>query len=135
MVPSSALAVAADGELLSCDVFSLGETIRFGSLEFIADRFSGLSLSPIGDGSGAAIIGSTYGGTPSLLWAMIEDSVEEFHTASNGDGRIDLPSPRRHGTGSSTTLATIIPWPETTPTAKAMMTISTASGTAARAPA
>jgi hypothetical protein len=35
MVPSSALAVAADGEYLSCDVFSLGETIHFRILEFI----------------------------------------------------------------------------------------------------
>jgi hypothetical protein len=46
MVPSSALAVAADGERLSCGGFSLGETIRFESLEFITDRFDGLSPPP-----------------------------------------------------------------------------------------
>jgi hypothetical protein len=46
MFPLSAFAVTANGERLSCVGFSLGETIHFGSLEFIADRFGGLSLSP-----------------------------------------------------------------------------------------
>jgi hypothetical protein len=46
MLPSSALAVIADGERLSCCGFSFDETIHFGSLEIIIDRFSGLSLSP-----------------------------------------------------------------------------------------
>jgi hypothetical protein len=47
-VPSSAFITAAGSEHLSCDGFSLGETIRFGSLELITDRFSRLSLSPLG---------------------------------------------------------------------------------------
>jgi hypothetical protein len=93
MVPSSVLAVAADGERLSGDVFSFGKTIHFGSLEFNADRFGGLSLSPIRDGSGAAVMGSTRSGTPFPLWSMTEDSVKEFHMASNGEGRINLPFP------------------------------------------
>jgi hypothetical protein len=66
-VPSSVLVIAADGECLSCGGFSLGETICFGGLEFIADRFSGLSLSPMGDGSDAIIMGSACGGPPSPL--------------------------------------------------------------------
>jgi hypothetical protein len=61
MVPASVLAVTTDSERLSCDVFSLGKTTRFKSLEFIADRFGGRSLSPIGDDSGAAVMGSTCG--------------------------------------------------------------------------
>jgi hypothetical protein len=35
----------------------LGETISFGSLEFITDCFDDLSLSPRGDGSDAAVMG------------------------------------------------------------------------------
>jgi hypothetical protein len=50
MVPSSALTVAADGERLSCNVFSLGETIRFESLKLITNRFGSLSHSSVGDG-------------------------------------------------------------------------------------
>jgi hypothetical protein len=59
IVPSSVLFVAADNEHLSCDCFSLIQTIRFGSLKFIAECFRGLSLSPRGDGSDAIIMGST----------------------------------------------------------------------------
>jgi hypothetical protein len=85
MVPSSALALAANGEPLSCDGFSLGETICFGSLEFIAECFGGLSLSPRRDGLDAAAMGSTRNGPPSSLRALIGDSTEEFHMASDGD--------------------------------------------------
>jgi hypothetical protein len=46
MVQTSMLIITTDGERLMCDGFSLGETVLFGSLEFIADCFGGLSLSP-----------------------------------------------------------------------------------------
>jgi hypothetical protein len=65
MVPSSVLPVAVDDERLSCDVFSFDETIRFGSLEFIANRFGGLSLSSMWDNSGVAVMGPTHDRTPS----------------------------------------------------------------------
>jgi hypothetical protein len=48
MVPSSVPTVASNSERLSCDGFSLSETIRFRSLELITNRFSGLSLSLLG---------------------------------------------------------------------------------------
>jgi hypothetical protein len=116
MVPSSALVVAADGERLSCDIFSLGDTIRFGSIEFIADRFGGLSLSCMGDGLDAAVMGITDGRPPSPLQANVGDYTKEFHTALDGGRRVDLPSPRRHSTGASTVPAMTIPWLETTTT-------------------
>jgi hypothetical protein len=57
MVPSSVVTFAVDGECLSCGGFSLGKTICFRSLEFIADRFSDLSLSLMGDGSDIIVMG------------------------------------------------------------------------------
>jgi hypothetical protein len=123
MVPASVLIVTTSGERLLCDGFTLGETICFGSLEFIADYFSGLSLSPRRDGSDAVVVGSSRSEPPSRLRAMIGDSLEEFHTASDGEGGVDLPSPRWHGTGASPTPATTISCPENAPTTHAMVTI------------
>jgi hypothetical protein len=60
MVPSSMIFVAAYGECLTCGGFSLSETVRPGSFEFIADYFRGLSLSPRRGDSGAAFMGSTH---------------------------------------------------------------------------
>jgi hypothetical protein len=39
MVHSSTLTITTDSERLTCGGFSLGETIHFGSLEFIANCF------------------------------------------------------------------------------------------------
>jgi hypothetical protein len=44
-------------------------------------------------------MGSTHGGLPSPPWTMTRDSTEGFHTTLDKEGRIDLPSPRRHETG------------------------------------
>jgi hypothetical protein len=45
MIPSSVLTIITDGECLTCSGVSLGETVRFRSLDFITDCFDGLSLS------------------------------------------------------------------------------------------
>jgi hypothetical protein len=108
MVPSSALAIATGSQCLSSNVFSLNKTIRFRSLKFIADQFGGLSLSPMGDGSVADIIGSTHSGLPSPPRAMTWDSTEQFPTVLNMEERVDLPSPRRHGMGASIAPTTAI---------------------------
>jgi hypothetical protein len=76
MVPSSTFVVAADGECLMCGEFSLGETVHFGSLEFIDDYFGGLSLSPRRGDSGTVFMGSIRSGASTPRRAMIEDSVE-----------------------------------------------------------
>jgi hypothetical protein len=117
MVPSSALVVAVGGERLSCGGFSLSKTIFFGSLEFIIDRFGSLSLSPMGDISDTIIKGLALGGPPSPLRAMMGDM------ASDGEGRIDHPSPRRCGMEFSPAPATTISWSESIPIAQATETI------------
>jgi hypothetical protein len=83
MVHSSTLSITTDGEHPTCGGFSLGETVHFGSLEFIADYFDSLSLSAKGSDSGAIFMGTTHSGSQSL-WAMIEDSIDKFYTASSG---------------------------------------------------
>jgi hypothetical protein len=54
------------------------------------------------------IMGSARGGPLSPLRAMMGDSAEEFNIASDGEGRIDLPSPRRCSLMSSPVPATTI---------------------------
>jgi hypothetical protein len=99
MVHSPMLAISTDVECLTWRGFSLGEIVRFRSVEFITNCFGGMSLSPGRNDSGAAFIGSTHSVPPSSLWAMIEDSTKEFHMASSGEGGSSLPSPRRHVMG------------------------------------
>jgi hypothetical protein len=92
MVPSSVLTFSTDSEHLTCGGYSLNEIIRLGSFEFIEDYLGGLSLSPRSD-SCVTFMGSTHSRTPSPRRAMIEDSTEEFHTASSREGGLQpLPS-------------------------------------------
>jgi hypothetical protein len=124
MVPSSAIIVVADGECLTCGGFSLCEIVCLGSFEFIINYFSGLSPSPKRGDSGAAFMGSTRSGTPSLLRAMIEDFIEKFLTASSREGGFSLPSPRRCGMVAPPAPITTTPWTENTPATQAMTTVS-----------
>jgi hypothetical protein len=97
MVPSSVLTFSVDGEHLTCCGFYLGESVHLRNFEFITDYFGGLSLSPRRGDSGTTFMGSTHSGPPSPRWVMIEDSTDEFHTASSGGGGSSIPSPRRLG--------------------------------------
>jgi hypothetical protein len=89
MIHSSTLNVTTDRERLTCGGCSLSATICFGSLEFIADCFSSLTLSPGGDSS-AIFMGMTCNRSLSLQ-AMIEDSLDKFYMASSGEGSLGLP--------------------------------------------
>jgi hypothetical protein len=64
MVHSSSLIIGTDGERLTCGGFSLGETIHFESIKFIADYFDCLSLSPKGSDSCTIFMGTTRSGSP-----------------------------------------------------------------------
>jgi hypothetical protein len=122
MVHSSALIVSTDGERLTCGGFSLSEIVHFGSLEFIADCFSGLSLSPMRNDSGITFMGSTHCGPPSPLRAMLEDSVEEFYmTSSRGGLRPPLFQEARYGDSVCPVATT--PWLEDTLITQDMTTV------------
>jgi hypothetical protein len=64
LVHSSALVVYTDGKHLTCGGFTLGETIRFGGIEFIADCFGSLSHSHKGNDSDTIFVGMTHKGSP-----------------------------------------------------------------------
>jgi hypothetical protein len=70
MVPSSALAIAADGECLMCCGFSLRKTVCLGNFEFIVDYFSSLSISPRWGDEGAAFMGLTRSGASTPWWVI-----------------------------------------------------------------
>jgi hypothetical protein len=93
MVPSSSINVTADGEHLICSGFSLGEPVRLGNFEFIADYFCGLSLSPRRGDAGTAFMGSIRNGASTPRWAMIEDSAKEFLMVSSGEESFTPPPP------------------------------------------
>jgi hypothetical protein len=107
-----------------CGGFSLGKTIHLGRFEFIVDYFGSLSLSPKRSNSGTTFIGSTHSGSPSPRRAMIDDSTEEFHTTSSGEGGSSLSSPKKCGMGALPTPVTNIPWMENAPATQAMTTVS-----------
>jgi hypothetical protein len=83
--------------------FSPGETIRFGSIEFIANRFGGLSPSPLGDGSGAIVTYYARIEPPLLHQTMMGGPIKGLPTTLNGEGRTNLPFLGRHNMEASPT--------------------------------
>jgi hypothetical protein len=111
MVHSLMLAITTNGEHLTYNGFSLSETIRSGSLEFITDSFGSMSLSPKGSDSGTVFMGTTCSGSPSLC-TILDDSVNEFYTTSSGEGNYGFPISWRRSMGTTTAPIATTPWPE-----------------------
>jgi hypothetical protein len=128
MVHSSVLTISTNREHLSCDGFSLGETVRLGRLEFIANCFDNQSFSPKGSNSGAVLMGTTRIGSPALR-AMIGDTTEVFYVASRREGTSGLPSSLTHGMGALPPPATTTPLLEDDPITQAMMMVPPQSDT------
>jgi hypothetical protein len=115
------LIVSTDGERLTCGGISLGEIVRFGSLEFIIDYFSNLSLSPKGSDSSAVFVGTAHIGSPPLH-IVLEDSANEFYTDSSGEGSSSFPISQRHSIWTLPTPITTTPWPKDAPAPQTMVT-------------
>jgi hypothetical protein len=90
VVHSLKLVIITDSEDLTDISFTHGETIHFGSLEFIANHFSNLSLFDEGKASGAMFVGMAHNGSPSLH-TILEDSADEGDTTSSGGGSTGFP--------------------------------------------
>jgi hypothetical protein len=71
MVPSSMFITTIGGGRSPSDIFTLGETIHFESVEFITNQFGGLSPSPLEDGSGTIITDPAHGEPLLLQQTMI----------------------------------------------------------------
>jgi hypothetical protein len=122
MVYPSMLVVTTDGEHLTCGGFSLGEIVCFGSLEFIADCFDSLSLSPNGNDSSIVFMEMSHTGSPPLC-TILEDSIDEFYTTSSGEGSSGFPISRRRNMVTPHVPITTTLWPEDTPASQTIATV------------
>jgi hypothetical protein len=123
MVPSLEFTAAAGGEHLSCDGFSHSETVLFWILKLIADHFGGLSLFPLGNGSGTTAMGPACGRPPLPQQIMVGNPTEWLTMAPSGEGRTNLPFLGRNNMKASLTSTTTTPWPESPPVDQATVTI------------
>jgi hypothetical protein len=122
MVHSPKPTIVADGNHHNGVGFILGETICFGSLEFITDRFSSLSLSPEGNDLGVVFMGMVHSRSLSLD-TILEESTDEGDTASGRGGSSDFPISRGCNVVTPTVPITTTPPPEGTPMPLTISTI------------
>jgi hypothetical protein len=121
MVHSLKPIVVANGNNLTDVGFTLSKTIRFGSLEFIVDRFGDQSLSPEGNDSCVIFVGMVHSGLSSLHM-VLEESTDEDNTTLDGRGSSSLPIPQGSNVVTLAIPISTTPLPENTP---ALLTIPT----------
>jgi hypothetical protein len=122
MVHSSTLIVTTDCERLTYGGLSHGKTVHFGSLEFITDCFSSLSLSLKGNDSGTVFVGMAHSGSASMHTILV-DSINMFYMTSSGEGSSGFPISRMCSMGILSAHITITPWPEGVLTPQTMATV------------
>jgi hypothetical protein len=93
MVNSPKLSFVSNSNNLTGIDLAPGETIPFGSMEFITDHLGRLSLSPYEGDSSTIFVGMVHSGSPSLDTGL-EDSSDEGSTTSCAGGALDPPAPR-----------------------------------------
>jgi hypothetical protein len=108
MVHTLKLVIMDDNKHSASVSFTHDKTIHFGSLEFIADHFSSLSLSDKRNVSGVVFVGMTHSGSPSMH-AILEDSVDEGNTTSSGGGSSGFPISRECNVVTLTVPITTMP--------------------------
>jgi hypothetical protein len=113
MVHSPKLDVINNDKHLTGISFTNGETICFGSLDFIVDHFGRLSLFDEGNVSGAIFVRIAHSGSPSLH-TILEDSIDEGDTTSSGGGSSCFPISRECNMVTLAVLITTTPSSEGT---------------------
>jgi hypothetical protein len=113
MVHSPKLDVINNDKHLIGISFTNGETIRFGSLDFIVNHFSCLSLFDEGNVSGTVFVRIAHSGSPSLH-TILEDSIDEGDTTSSGGGSSCFPISRECNMVTLAVLITTTPSSEGT---------------------
>jgi hypothetical protein len=93
IVYSSKLSFVANGNNSIDFSLALGETICFSSLEFTADYFKRLSLSPEEDNSGAIFIGMVHSGSPSFT-PLLRTPLTKVASPQVKEGAPDPLTPR-----------------------------------------
>jgi hypothetical protein len=122
MVHSSTLVVTTNGEHLTCGGFSLGETVCFGILEFIAVCFGSLSHSPEENDSVTVSVGMARSGS-SLLHTILKDSIDKFYIASSGEGSSGFLVSWRHNMMTPPVPITTTPSPDDAPIPSTIATV------------
>jgi hypothetical protein len=92
MVYSPKLFIVANDNNLTAIGLALGKTIYFGSLEFITDHFSRMSLSPREADSGVVFMGMVHNGHPLCTLPLRSPPMRVMQPWAK-EGALDLSAP------------------------------------------